>query len=442
MVITQAGLLAKARFAGAEIEGVYVALTGIAAVLWLGWWVQRRSSWLIWTVPFIFLGLGLLAKGPLHLLFFYALVVAILWRAGELRSVLHPAHFVGVTVMLAIFAAWAVPYFRSEAAMQAAKVWQDQFAGRVSGNVFDWKSWLLNVPRGLLDQCPWVLLAPVLWSRRYAWQGREGALVTGALIALPACFLGLLLVPGVLPRYVLPVGVPLALLLALAVTEERLQPPAAALRAWWRVNSALAVLVLAGALAGPVVVAIATRRHEFVTGERLPDVAEYVVWPLIASAAAVMIALATHLARRRFARPTRIAGATAALLGAVSMLYAADAVPLIRRTDDVRPIARRIDKLIPRGKELVLYDPGWQPAIFYLRTPHRYAPFLENIPDEAEYILARGVAEKRLREKRPDLTVVRRIPGKARGEELLLLQPRARIPKDSAPAAETPPDSP
>jgi hypothetical protein len=119
------------------------------------------------------------------------------------------------------------------------------------------------------------------------------------------------------------------------------------------------------------------------------------------------------------------------------MLYAADAVPLIRRSDDVRPIAKRIDALIPAGKELVLYDPGWQPAIFYLRTQYRYAPVLERIPHDAEFILARRAAEKRLREKRPDLAVVRRIPGKGPGEELLLLQPLARIPKDADPAAET-----
>jgi 4-amino-4-deoxy-L-arabinose transferase-like glycosyltransferase len=44
MVITQAGLLAKARFAGAEIEGVYVPLAGMAIVLWLGWWVQGAPA--------------------------------------------------------------------------------------------------------------------------------------------------------------------------------------------------------------------------------------------------------------------------------------------------------------------------------------------------------------------------------------------------------------
>ena len=53
--MTQIGLLAKARFAGAEIEGIYVPLAGMAIVTWLAWWEQGKSAWLTWTVPFIFL---------------------------------------------------------------------------------------------------------------------------------------------------------------------------------------------------------------------------------------------------------------------------------------------------------------------------------------------------------------------------------------------------
>ena len=100
------GIIEKGRLI--EIEALYVSLFGLALVCWLGWWQQRRSSWLTWTVPWIFLGLGLLAKGPLHLLFFYAVLVAVLHRAGELRKLLTPAHFLGLLIMTGIFAAWAV----------------------------------------------------------------------------------------------------------------------------------------------------------------------------------------------------------------------------------------------------------------------------------------------------------------------------------------------
>jgi len=44
---------------------------------------QKRSPWLTWIVPWIFLGLGWLAKGPTHLVFFYALVLALLWQPSS-----------------------------------------------------------------------------------------------------------------------------------------------------------------------------------------------------------------------------------------------------------------------------------------------------------------------------------------------------------------------
>src|SRR4051794_3929308 len=73
LALTPLAMLDKGRLA--EIEGIYVALSGVAIVTWLAFWTQRRSPWLLWLVPFVFIGLGGLAKAPLHLLFFYAVVL-------------------------------------------------------------------------------------------------------------------------------------------------------------------------------------------------------------------------------------------------------------------------------------------------------------------------------------------------------------------------------
>src|SRR6266699_2001299 len=83
---------------------LYVSLCALAIIFWLSFWEQKKSAWLIWTVPFVFLGLGWLAKGPVHLLFFYGVVIAVIWKERRWRALFHPAHFVGIALMLGIFA--------------------------------------------------------------------------------------------------------------------------------------------------------------------------------------------------------------------------------------------------------------------------------------------------------------------------------------------------
>ena len=415
--MTSFGLLAKARFAGAEIEGIYVPLAGMAVAMWLAWWEQGKSAWLTWTVPWIFLGLAGLAKGPVHLLFFYAIVVAVLWQAKELAELRRAPHFTGIAILLGIIALWAVPYFQAHP--EAAKVWNEQMAGRVTENKFDAASYALNIPRGLSDALPWLVFAPLVWMRRHIWAGREGALVRGTMLAVTACFFALLLVPGVLTRYVLPLGAPLALLLALAVTEEKHDPPRDVLRRWWHANAGGALGLLALAIAAPTAVAIGQQRHVSVTGERFGGMATFIIWPIVASSAVIIICLIVFVGRERLARPTRLAGATAALFGAAAMLYAAAAVPFIHHADNLRPLARAIDAAIPAGERLIIFDPEYQPAIFYLRTPYSYANAIREIPPEARNILARSGNRKKLASERPEFEMAQDFGGRDKNQVLL-----------------------
>ena len=355
MAMTQAGLMAKARFAGAEIEGIYAPLSGMAMVLWLAWRARGVTPWLLWTVPGVLLGLACLAKGPsLHLLYYYVVVVAVLWRERGMRALLHPAHFAGLAVAAGIFAAWAVPYFQTPEAHGAAEVWKRQGIDRFTDSEFNAVNYFTNIPRALADLLPWVLLAPVLIGALR--RARDAAPRTDRALALAVaiCFAAVLLVPGTLPRYVLPLGVPFALLLASAVCAA---------------GEARALRLTVGA----------------------GVVASLAMWA-----------------------------------------YAVWIVPRINAHDDIRPVAASIDSAIPPGGQLTIYDPGYLPAIFYLRTKYRYAPVLEAIPADAEWVLARGAARRKFAGKRPDLRVVKTIEGKD-GAELLLLQPASSGEKVAAP---------
>jgi 4-amino-4-deoxy-L-arabinose transferase-like glycosyltransferase len=213
--LVNAGMIEKGRLI--EIEALYVSLFGLAFIFWLSWWQQRKSGWLAWTVPWIFLGLGILAKGPVHLLFFYSIVVAVLLLEGELRQLFSVKHFAGVLIMIGIFAAWAIPYWQAMPGADVGQNWAVQLTGRFTGDDFKFSSWLMNIPRGLAYFLPWTLLLPLV--RQTSWTSNSDRNLARALswgTALP--FLGVNLLPGGLPRYSMPVLVPACWLMAMTLS--------------------------------------------------------------------------------------------------------------------------------------------------------------------------------------------------------------------------------
>jgi hypothetical protein len=336
--------------------------------------------------------------------------------------------------------------------MKAASVWKDQFAGRITRNVFNWRSYLLNIPRALADQLPVLLLAPILTVRPVASarlreeMPRDSLenLLPAILCAIAVCFFGLLLVPGVLPRYVLPLGVPFCLLIAERLHAFPASHFAPLLRRWHRANGIAAALLMLLALVAPLVGSIELRR--FALERRIAGID----WPLagwIAITSTLVIAMCARLLARRSQHlvPLQCVLATATLYAGGSILFATAAVPWMRARERVRPLAAQIDATIAhaatteaapghsRKTELVLFDPGWWPAIFYLRTPYRYAANLKDIPRDAEWVITRAEDAKERAEqlekfarKRPELETVRAFVGE-NGDEFLLLRRRAAI---------------
>jgi 4-amino-4-deoxy-L-arabinose transferase-like glycosyltransferase len=220
------GMIEKGRLI--EIEALYVSLFGLGLVCWLSWWHQRRSPWLAWTVPSVFLGLGLLAKGPVHLLFFYAVVVAVLHRAGALRKLRHPAHLAGILIMLGIFAAWAIPYWQAMRGANLAQTWSLQLTGRLTGEDFKLGNWLLNIPRGLAYFLPWTLLLPLVRGAELPTP-RETNLLRALTWGCAVPFLVVNLLPGGLPRYSMPALAPASWLMAMTLSAREIRAPG-----WWR----------------------------------------------------------------------------------------------------------------------------------------------------------------------------------------------------------------
>jgi 4-amino-4-deoxy-L-arabinose transferase-like glycosyltransferase len=247
--LTNIGVIEKGRLI--EIEGLYVSLSGLAIIFWLSFWEQRKSAWLIWIPACIFLGLGLLAKGPVHLLFFYGVVIAVLWQTRSWRTLFHPAHLVGLLIMIGIFAAWAIPLTQTAGSALVTTKWSNQFTGRLTGSDFQFLRWIRNIPQGLLYLVPWAIFLPLVRFDIFSEEKDRHlarALVWGAGVP----FVLVLLVPGSIPRYAMPALVPGCWLLAMTFCLDNISWPrwlggkAFSFRARQRTVVAIAILACIG----------------------------------------------------------------------------------------------------------------------------------------------------------------------------------------------------
>lgn len=260
--MTNIGMIEKGRLI--EIEALYISLSGLAIIFWLSF--LGKSPWLIWVPASIFLGLGLLAKGPTHLIFFYAIVFAVLWQMKEWRLLIHPAHFAGLAIMVGIFAAWAIPFLHSTMPHVAAVKWSNQFTGRLQGIDFKLGGWIQNIPRGLIYFLPWVLLFPfVRFSNFHDYAERRLARALAWGIAVP--FLAVNLVPGGLARYSMPVIAPASWLLAMTYTGRALQWPrergVARERTWTKIVAFfVGVGLIVGGIGYPITAVVLRNRQQ------------------------------------------------------------------------------------------------------------------------------------------------------------------------------------
>jgi 4-amino-4-deoxy-L-arabinose transferase-like glycosyltransferase len=220
--LTNIGMIEKGRLI--EIEGLYVSLCGLAIIFWLSFWTQKKSPWLIWVPASIFLGLGMLAKGPTLLVFFFAIVLAVLWQNKNWRLLFHPAHLVALIIMLGIFAAWAVPFVRTMTIPVSMHNWSIQFTERLKGTEFQFVNWLLNVPRGLVYFLPWLILLPFLRISKFR-DDNQGQLAHALIWGTMLPFLVVNLVPGGVARYSMPYLVPASWLLAMSYADGALHWP-------------------------------------------------------------------------------------------------------------------------------------------------------------------------------------------------------------------------
>jgi 4-amino-4-deoxy-L-arabinose transferase-like glycosyltransferase len=405
----------------AEIEATYIAVTGIAIVLWLAAWVRGSRPWWLLILPAPWLALGMLAKCPAHLFFFYAVACAVLVYGRQIRLLLHPAHFLSLLLIVGVFLAWAVPCSLAIHADSPAKVWSvwiDQVASRTTGRpsvYFHLGNWLLNWAQSLKNYLPWTVLLPFLWhptvTRAIAGQKlRTAALLRGSRVALVIGYVAFSLLPNGSPRYLYPLIVVPCLLLAWLFTEPVAGSALQGISRGWRWINLACV--------GIGVIVLAT----------VPW-AEQPGWSALVC---TLVALGLGAIGLRIVRQSEdpgrqvVGSAVACMLG--MLVFAAVAVPRVNRHKTGRPsqIAATIRSYLPSDQILWVQEDEFRPFWFYLEPKVRYFHDLQEVPPGEHFFLfptGHSGELQRTRSEQPPALIAQVSDGEKRKYDILASAP-------------------
>jgi 4-amino-4-deoxy-L-arabinose transferase-like glycosyltransferase len=377
----------------AELEAVYIGLTGLALVIWLARWYGGTIGLRLWIWPAILLALGLLTKGPTHLIFFYGVIIPVLVAGKDLKLLFRPAHALALLLMLAIFSLWAIPCSFAVGQHGPLGVWQfwiHQIASRASETeAFRFSTWLLNFPQTLKNFLPWTPLLILLWTSGIERRGtgaaagdtegfRAAAIFYGARLGMVITCLLMCLLPSGSPRYIYPLFVVPCLLLGQVFVQGKTNALTYGYLKWWRwIN---AVLVLAGTLA---VLAI-----PFVAGINPGSL----VGLMIGIGVMILAWVSQRLSVEDF-HPMELAARAALVTGLVfaagMITYGAAIVPRVdaMTKNGFREVAARIRHELPPGAILWVQENEYRPFWYYLEPDVRYFLSVSDILADARYFL-------------------------------------------------------
>jgi 4-amino-4-deoxy-L-arabinose transferase-like glycosyltransferase len=391
--LTNLAVLESGRLA--ELEAVYISLTGLALVIWLAEWYRGTTGLRLWLWPAVLLALGLLTKGPTHLIFFYGVIIPVLIWGKAIKLLVRPAHGVALLLMLVIFSLWAIPCSFAVGRHGPLGVWQfwiHQITSRASeGEAFRVQTWLLNFPQTLKNFLPWTPLLILLWTSGIERSGTEvvtteigsdrfraQAIFYGARLGMVITCLLMCLLPGGSPRYIYPLFVvPCLLLGQVFVQGKSNQLLRGYLKSWRWIN---AVLLVAGALAVLAIPFIGGINAGSLFGLAIGIGTVVLAWLIQRLPEGELKSI--ELAARR----TLITG----LAFAAGMItYGTAIVPRVdaMTTNGFREVAARIRKELPAGAILWVQENEYKPFWYYLEPDVRYFLSVSDIPADARYFL-------------------------------------------------------
>ena len=385
IMLTNIGFIEKGRLA--EIEGLYCALFGVAAISWLVFWWQKKEL-MAWVVSGLFLGLAFLLKGPPHVWFFYAMVIGVLRQEKRLSDLLHWKHGLGLIVFVLTWSWWAYLSAGGNPQHDSSSVWIEQIASRLGLSDFHLESWLLLIPKSLSSFLPWVILLPLVvhWFQKVPPSGNEvedrrTRILIGLGQGLLVGFLVIALLPSSRPRFLAPLGTVASIFLAGGLGLMTKEYLGRVQSKWTRGMTALSILGVLAIAASPV---FAVLRND--PASAMSIVTHATVGLGVGVTAVLMLGWRSDWLRSQLGS-LRLMGISVAIPAGIAIwVYTlqleAGIIPA-----RLKPFAEEIQKITGKESAIILFRTPERMWPFYLGLWCREIADTKELPDQAPWVL-------------------------------------------------------
>jgi 4-amino-4-deoxy-L-arabinose transferase-like glycosyltransferase len=317
----------------------------------------------------------MLVKGPFAVFFFYCMVIPVLLCSRKFKELFTIPHILAAAVIVGIPAAWFYLASQQDSGSRMASQMSGQLLIRILRSVEIGRMAVMT-PRALVNFLPWLPLFPLLWNKKILAQipPQHLPLFRGCRLGMLIGFVIIDLLPGGQARYTMPVIPLTSVLLGWVLSSWRDFPREG--RAWKPILLGGFILACLTSAAGLIFV--------------VKGMAAWIVMGLTIGMAAAIFHKRTMLDT-----PFRLCLVTGVLTVVIMLQHAVFGVSIIQRYEYRRPSALAVNERVPPGRTIYVLKPGYQPFLFYIRSPLKYLLEKEQINREVQYLL---LSKERLEE--------------------------------------------
>lgn len=374
-----------------ETDALFTLFISGSLLTW-HWSFQKYGSTVAtWCLGYLFVGLGMLTKGPQAPVYFAGVIGAYLLWTRQWRAALSGAHVAGIALFFLIFGAWQIPFVRMLGPEGAGRMYVNDVGHRfMDATVFSVGEHLVNFPFEVFAcMLPWsgLLLAWFIPRfRQLICEARPNFIFL--TLCLAVTFPTVWLPPGARPRYFMPLYPCAALMAGLVADRLCLASRVPSLVVFWKVFVCACSLAMGAAGLGMLVVSLG----DF--GIWLAQPATHAcVYAVLCVGLAVVAwrSLSTDSLRARRVAVLSIAGFLA-LTHCTVGITALQGVSI-----DTSGAVAELKAKLPPGTKLVSFEQVHHMFVFYFNddVPVRPAPqTVEEVDDVSYFCVAPGELEK------------------------------------------------